>query len=631
MFNQIIQRQKSGFTILETLIAATALVMVFGSYFTFMSGQNKQIQTITQRSEADENCSRVLQYLSSDIKSAKRECLEADSTGNIKIIRFTDTADKSKSDQLYLEKVEYKYDSAKREITRTARKLDYDTKSNTFKEKDVYATNTFKNISKIALKKINMPDALNKSGKHILGLGIEIESEIKNSLVGQAQLAHNQDVIYVKDEITYQNQPNWNVNPIFSKKLVNITLSPPLEIDFASALEVVPWAKNLKNGIPAMIEDAKKQILDDAMAALSSKAFEKANEMFGKFVNESTIGQSIARAKNTFLNTVKDKLKEPKFVAAAAMLQGAFFKGVAIGEDLKNKILNKTLSDAEIRKFIGDNFGTLRNIVISDLEFNFLKDYEANIEKLAEKYSNPPLLGVGNLLQGKLPIDKYSEILTRVKNLIYEAIGTQQQFADMINAYTTSLTEDFRGTLKNDFVSNLSFSIVETVVKTKINDAAKLIKVSSGLEKVIENVKTEDKYKDVRDIAVPVLEEVGQMIDSGLAKVLNAIANQALDKIKSEMQENFKDADDAIAKAASNIPDAVNSTISMLSKKFLLGENFNAKDGKFIVDAGKNYLKELYDGFKLPMPDIGNDQETKDLVNKYYSNNGLDKPKEFNN
>ncbi|MEZ7890405.1 MAG: hypothetical protein QMC67_01530 [Candidatus Wallbacteria bacterium] len=631
MFNQIIQRRKSGFTILETLIAATALVMVFGSYFTFMSGQNKQIQTITQRSEADENCSRVLQYLSSDIKSAKRECLEADSTGNIKIIRFTDTADKSKSDQLYLEKVEYKYDSAKREITRTARKLDYDTKSNTFKENDVYATNTFKNISKIALKKINMPDALNKSGKHILGLGIEIESEIKNSLVGQAQLAHNQDVIYVKDEIAYQNQPNWNVNPIFSKKLVNITLSPPLEIDFASALEVVPWAKNLKNGIPAMIEDAKKQILDDAMTALSSKAFEKANEMFGKFVNESTIGQSIARAKNTFLTTVKDKLKEPKFVAAAAMLQGAFFKGVAIGEDLKNKILNKTLSDAEIRKFIGDNFGTLRNIVISDLEFKFLKDYEANIEKLAEKYSNPPIIGFGNLLQGKLPIDKYSEILTRVKNLIYDAIGTQQQFADMVNAYTTSLTEDFRGTLKNDFVSNLSFSIVETVVKAKINDAAKLIKVSSGLEKVIENVKTEDKYKDVRDIAVPVLEEVGQLIDSGLGKVLNAIANQVLDKIKSEMQENFKDADDAIAKAASNIPDAVNSTISMLSKKFLLGENFNAKDGKFIADAGKNYLKELYDGFKLPMPDIGNDKETKDLVNKYYSNNGLDKPKEFNN
>ena len=66
----------------------------------------------------------------------------------------------------------------------------------------------------------------------------------------------------------------------------------------------------------------------------------------------------------------------------------------------------------------------------------------------------------------------------------------------------------------------------------------------------------------------------------------------------------------------------------MLSKKFLLGENF--KDGKFLKDAGKNYLKELYDGFKIPMPDIGNDQETKDLVNKYYTKNGLDMPKELN-
>ncbi|HOT75907.1 MAG TPA: prepilin-type N-terminal cleavage/methylation domain-containing protein, partial [Candidatus Wallbacteria bacterium] len=65
-------RAKKAFTLVETLLAVTILMMVFNIFYFYMQSQNRQILTLVQKNEVEEVANFAMQYLSNDIKSARR-------------------------------------------------------------------------------------------------------------------------------------------------------------------------------------------------------------------------------------------------------------------------------------------------------------------------------------------------------------------------------------------------------------------------------------------------------------------------------------------------------------------------------------------------------------------------------
>ncbi len=623
-----IKNNRAGFTFLEMLITLTAFTFVIGGYTSYMATQNRQVTTITQHSQANEAAMLALQAMTSDIKSAKRgdiltgsesapivtPCVSLSDGGQaITIIRSVQNPEIKKSDQLFLEKVEYRYNSTKKTVDKTVVGMDFlkaakspdgKTVFSLFRYGGIESKKSYKNITKLQFKDIPIPGK--ESTSHTLGVGIEVESSLDNNLIAQAQVGKAHNIIFINDEVAYQNQPNWNVNPVFSNNLVNITLSPPLTMDFGSALDIINWAKNFKTLIPDLVKDAKDQILEKVMIGLTGKVLGEAQNLYSKFITDSNINSMINSVKGNFIDLVNNASKDPNLCAAAAILTDAINSGNA-GEALKNAILAKALTAADIDAAIGKYGQKLKNAgTITEAELRKFITFKDPTKRVSDE-----IIGTHA---------EYTAIVDKVRNKIYTALPDESKISDMVNSYVVGLSDKLRLAMKEDIKLTIATEVITKAVNEKIEEVLDGVINGSGLKTVFDDPKLDDAGKVI-------LNEVLGLLKGQITGLCGNLIREIADKIASEVQTQFKDKEEALQKAAENMPDPVNSMVSLLSKKFLVAETWDTATQKFIPKPGAvNYLDKIFKGFNMPLPKFDADKDAQGALDSFYAKENLDNP-----
>ncbi len=605
-------KTRRGFTMLETLMALTAFTMVISSYVKYTSSQNQQVTTMVQHSQASEATTMVIQYLSGDIKSARRgeifistpagplltPCVKISSNGQtISIFRFLENPDIKSADKISMEKVECVYNSTTREFTRSVYKVNF---AKTFKKDDkifeMYTVgdlksknNPVKNVEAIKLKRIPIPGM--ESSSHTMAVGIEVESKMANILIPDAQKSKNQDIIYIKDEVAYKNQPNWNVNPVFTKEIVGVTLSPPEKIDFASAADGLAWVMNFKNGIPAMLEDAKKELIEKLMAAATDKVLEHADELYSKFINDSQIQNMSALLNKKFANAMYEAAEAGKKsgVGIAAALIGDYVGAAGNqAEVIKNKILNKMLTNADIEELIKNHNNDFKKFGINVDYFNDFRNNVANATDQA----------------------KYLAIIDNVRNNVYNGAGDAKKFGDMVNAYAGNLCSNMKSALKTDALIYCGAEVVRKLADEKAQEVLKNIKADCGVENILRESNLDDAGRAMVQGAL-------SMLESSLTSAVAGVASKAAAQIVSGISTTFDSRDQAMnaMKSPDRMPDTVNDTLNVMSKKFLTGEKWSAVNKEFTkVEGAKDHLKAIYDNFKISYQSSDSDTSANDAL-----------------
>ncbi len=623
-----IKKNHAAFTFLEMLIALTAFTFVIGGYTTFMSTQNRQVTTITQHSQANEAAMLAVQAMTFDIKSAKRgeiltgnesapvvtPCVKVIDGGRaIMIIRSIENPNIKKSDQLFLEKVEYCYDQSKKVINKTVTAMNFvkaakspDGKKvfSLFDYGEVKSSRVYKNISKLNLKEIPIPGK--ESTSHTLGVGVEVEAQLANNLIGQAQVGKAHNIIFVSDEVAYKNQPNWNVNPVFSNNLVNITLSPPLTMDFGSALDIINWAKNYKTLIPDLVKDAKDQIFEKVMIALTGKVLSEAQNLYAKFITDSNINSMINSVKGNFIDLVNNASKDPNLCAAAALLSDAINSGND-GEALKNAIIGKALAAADIDNTIEKYGQKLKDTgVITGAELRKFITFKDPSQRFFNEIAGTQA--------------EYTAIIDKVRNKIYTALPDESKISDLVNSYVVGLSDKLRLSMKEDIKITIAGEVISRAVTEKMEEVLDGVINSSGLQTVFDDPKLDDAGKAI-------LTEVLGMLKGQISGLCGNLARDISQSIAKEVQTQFKNKDEALQKAAENMPDAVNSIVSLLSKKFLVAETWDTATQKFIPRQGAtNYLDKIFKGFNMPLPKFDADKDAQNVLDQFYARENLNNP-----
>lgn len=626
-FNSI-KNSRAGFTFLEMLITLTAFTFVIGGYTTYMATQNRQVTTITQHSQANEAAMLAVQAMTFDIKSAKRgdiltgsesspivtPCVSISDGGQaVTIIRSIENPNIKKSDQLSLEKVEYRYNSSKKTIDKTvtamkflkaAKSPDGKTVFSLFGYGEVESKKSFKNISKLQFKNIPIPGK--ESSSHTLGVGVEVESNFDNNLIAQAQVGKAHNIIFISDEVAYKNQPNWNVNPVFSNSLVDITLSPPLTMDFSSALDIINWAKNFKTLIPDLVKDAKDQILEKVMIGLTGKVLSEAQNLYSKFITDSNIGSMINSVKGNFIDLVNNASKDPNLCAAAAILTDAINNGNA-GEALKNAILAKALTAADIDATIEKYGQKLKNAgTITEAELRKFITFKDPSKKFFNEIAGTHA--------------EYTAVVDKVRNKIYTALPDESKIGDMVNSYVVGLSDKLRLAMKEDIKLTIATEVITKAVTEKMDEVLDNVINSSGLKTVFDDPKLDDAGKVI-------LNEVLGMLKGQITGLCGNLVREITQNIAKEVQTQFKNKDEALQKAAENMPDAVNSMVSLLSKKFLVAETWDAATQKFVPKPGAvNYLDKIFKGFNMPLPKFDADKDAQNALDNFYAKENLNNP-----
>ncbi|OQA75679.1 MAG: hypothetical protein BWY32_03252 [bacterium ADurb.Bin243] len=613
-----LNKRSAGFTFLEMLIALTAFTFVIGGYTTF----------ITQTSQANEAASLVVQAMTFDIKSAKRgdiltgnesapivtPCVTISGDGkSIVIIRSVENPEIKKSDQLTLEKIEYSYDQAKKMVNKTVTKMNFVKAAKSQDGKKVFSlfdygevkqTKSYKNISKLEFKDIPIPGK--ESTTHTLGVGIEAEASLDNNLIGKAQVGKAHNIIFISDEVAYSNQPSWNVNPVFSNNLVSITLSPPLTMDFSSALDIINWAKNFKTLIPDLVKDAKDQILEKVMIALTGRVLEEAQNLYSKFINDAQINAMINSVKGNFIDLVNKASSDPNLCAAAAILTDVINSGNA-GEAMKNAILNRALAAADIDNILTKYGEKLKDAgTITGAELRKYITFKDPTERIAGEIAGTQA--------------EYTALVDKVRNKIYTALPDESKISDMVNSYVVGLSDKLRLAMKEEVIATLATEVITKFVTEKVDEVLELVLSSSGLQTVFDDPKLDDAGKAI-------LTEVLGMLKDQVKGLTGGLVRDIAENIKKEVQTQFKNKDEALAKAAENMPDAVNSIVALLSKKFLVAEKWDAAAKKFIPNPNAtNYLDKIFKGFNMPLPKFDADKDAQNALDQFYAKENLDNP-----
>ena len=325
-----------------------------------------------------------------------------------------------------------------------------------------------------------------------------------------------------------------------------------------------------------------------------------------KFINESGINSMMNSVKGNFVDLVKNATSDPNLCAAAALLSDAFNNG-NVGEALKNKILNKTLAATDIDNMLVQygqklkDAGTLTN---------------AELRKFIT-FKDPSQKFFGEVAGTQA---EYTAIIDKVRGKVYDALPTEAKISDMVNSYVVGLSDKLRLAMKDDIKITIASAVITKVVGDKIDEVLELVLDSSGLQTVFDDPKLDDVGKAL-------LNEILGMLKTQIKGLGSNLVREVSDNIAKEIATKFKDKEEALQKAGENMPDAVNSMISLLSKKFLVGEKWDAAAKKFIPNPNAtNYLDKVFKGFNLPLPAFDADKDAQDALDQFYAKENLDNP-----
>jgi len=601
MFSKL-KRRTAAFTLVEVLLTVSLFAMVFVTYTAYMSTQNKEVLTIIQKSEANDATNIMLQFISNDVKSAKRATAKISSDGHgISLDKFISQTDNKNSIQLALEKIEFKYDATARTLTRTASRYDqstYDSSTDTFKAAPrQYESQTFKNVSEINFSAIPMPNisGVKNISSHMLGVNVKLVSETPNALTKTRQKSNKETSYFIRDEVNFKNEPFWNANPKYTKTgPLSLQFSDPLKINL-SQLEFLNWINSLKN--MTNVNLALSEISNKMMISLSREALEKLNSKYSDFMSDLK-NNVLSKARDSFVEYIKkDVGNDPKKLTMAILIKNFIFqKNPADCQSLKEKIMSNSFSDEDIINFVKKSnedlkkYGIATSQQISALTGASTQEVEAANQLIGNIRANIAAC------KGSLPdmVFKYVEntaanFAANIKKSLWDAVGGDNYINDKINGFVDGALDNVLGQIGvKEMVAGLDSG--------EYDPAAKAV-ITGAVNQLTSWLKSQIKSK-VGDLAQTIKNTVKNNVSSALSGATSqaeALARQKTQTLSGDI--------------AGSISDVYGSTMVTISKNLMLGNKWDEVNKQFTPGGGKDYLQSAFNDFGISLSSLSSDQQ----------------------
>lgn len=601
--NDLSRKTEKAFTLIETLLAFTILVMVFNIFYFYMQSQNRQIMTIVQKNEVEELANLVMQYLSNDIKSAKRGTVVI-TPSSLALDRFIEEEkDTKKSAQLALMKVEYLYDQSKQQLVRNASMYDpgsYDGASDTFKSAPKLSeTKTFNRVSSFEMSKIPMPPIVGISdiSKHMLGVEAKVSSEAPNVLTHVSQKSFKEDQVYIRDEVAFKNQPFWNQNPKYTKVgPLSLKFTDPLTINL-SQTELISWINSLKkaSNVRLAFEDINNQIMN----GLSKAALAKVNPLYNNFMSRIE-GEVKNKAKDLFIDKAAQEYagKKENIVTAMLLKDYILSRNSSDCQALKNRIITSALDDSEIKALVKNNAEKLKKYgVLSAADISAIDDATSSVQ-----------------------------IISKVSNLIY---SSKAEMPHLVFKFVESLSLAFANDVKKQLCDAIDVNgFVQKKIGEAIDPAIDGLLNILGVKAIIDEFDKEGEIGEIAKIAIrSAVDSFKSWLKDQINQKLGEFTKTLLDTVKNSVTQNTsggKTKEDIIKEQqqksiGDDIGGAVNDMFSaviiVISKNLLLGNKYDEASQAFINSGAKDYLSSAFKDFSYNISSVLNKDEQEAIKN----------------
>lgn len=601
--NDLSRKTEKAFTLIETLLAFTILVMVFNIFYFYMQSQNRQIMTIVQKNEVEELANLVMQYLSNDIKSAKRGTVVI-TPSSLTLDRFIEEEkDTKKSAQLALMKVDYLYDQSKQQLVRNASMYDpgsYDGASDTFKSAPKLSeTKTFNRVSSFEMAKIPMPPIVGISdiGKHMLGVEAKVSSEAPNVLTHVSQKSFKEDQVYIRDEVAFKNQPFWNQNPKYTKVgPLSLKFTDPLTINL-SQTELIGWINSLKkaSNVRLVFEDINNQIMN----GLSKAALAKVNPLYNNFMSRIE-GEVKNKAKDLFIDKAAQEYagKKENIVTAMLLKDYILSRNSSDCQALKNRIITGALDDSEIKALVKNNAEKLKKYgVLSAADISAIDDATSSVQ-----------------------------IISKVSNLIY---SSKAEMPHLVFKFVESLSLAFANDVKKQLCDAIDVNgYVQKKIGEAIDPAIDGLLSILGVKAIIDEFDKEGEIGEIAKIAIrsavnsfkswlkdQINQKLGEFTKTLLDTVKNSVTQNASsgktkeDIIKEQQQKSIGD------DIGGAVNDMFSAVIIVISKNLLLGNKFDEANQAFVNSGAKDYLSSAFKDFSYNISSVLDKNEQEAIKN----------------
>ena len=596
-------RAERAFTLIETLLAFTILVMVFNIFYFYMQSQNRQILTIVQKSEVEELTNLVMQYLSNDIKSAKRGTVII-TASSLTLDRFIqEEKDAKKSTQLALMKVEYLYDRSKQQLVRNASIYDpdsYDGSSDTFKSAPKLSeTKTFNRISSFETAKIPMPAIVGvpDMGRHMLGVEVKVSSEAPNVLTHVSQKSFKEDQIYIRDEVAFKNQPFWNQNPKYTKAgILGLKFTDPLTINL-SQTELLSWINSLKkaSNVRLAFEDINNQIMN----SLSKAVLAKVNPLYNNFMSRIE-GEVKNKAKDLYIDKAAQEYAAKKENIVTAMLLKDYIlsRNSSDCQALKNRIITRALDDSEVKSLIKNNAENLKKYnILSAADISALDDATTSVQ-----------------------------VISKVSNLIY---SSKDEMPRLIFKFVESLSLSFANDVKKQLCDAIDINgFVQKKIGETIEPAIDNLLSVLGVKAIIDEFDKGDEIGQIAKIAIrSAVDSFKSWLKDQINHKLAEFTKTLLDTVKNSVTQNStggKTKEEIIKEQqqksiGDDIGGAVNDMFSavivVISKNLLLGNKYDEASQAFTCAGAKDYLSDAFKDFSYNISNVLDKEEQEAIKN----------------
>lgn len=596
------RRAKKAFTLIETLLAVTILMMVFNIFYVYMQSQNRQVLTIVQKNEVEELTNFAMQYLANDIKSARRASVVI-TPASLTLDRFIEEEkDTKQSAQLALMRVEYLFDASKRQLVRNASKYDpasYNESAGTFSTPPKLAeTKTFDKITTFDLTKIEMPNivGIDDMSKHMLGVDVKLSAEAANVLTHVSQKSFKEDKVYIRDEIAFKNQPFWNQNPKYSKVgPFSLKFTDPLTINL-SQIEFLNWINSLKKA--SNVRLAFENINNSLMTSLANEALSRVTPLYSNFMSRLE-NEVKKQAKDIFADKIaQDYANSREKIAAALLLKDyVLSRSSADCRALKNRIITGTLEEAEVKSFVKNNTEKLKKYrIISDEDARAIDDATSSVEIVSR---------VSRLIYAAGPetpklVFKFVETLAMafandIKKQICAAIN--------VNAYVQKKIGELVDPAIDELLNVLGVkAMVDEIGKSELGSVAQAA-VQSAVDSFKSWLKDQITQK-LSEFTAKLLETVTKSLTDG------ASGGQSQDDIVKQQRDRALS--DDIGGAVNDMFSAVLITVS---KNLLLGNKYDDASKSFVTSGAKDYLNSAFKDFDYQISSVLNANEQDALKN----------------
>ncbi len=592
--------RRRGFTVLETMIAFTLLIILVVN---FMTGTNVEIGTVTGQSIAHERCSTVLAYLATDVRGAKRGTLlfpDRTPITAFTFMKYVDNKDERASDKVVVQQVTYRFEAAASRLARYATPVRWTGEK--FEKAGETEERGFDHVSGFEVT----PGSSDGTRDHVAMLGFKVSSAVENKAVGHAQVSTAQTIVYLRDENYFEKQPKWNENALYTSSLVSLTFGKQNLPDFSEFTAAAKWIGDIATKFPDMVGDVGKQVFEETRQKLAARVHEESDRLRREFLSGSSVDAVIRRAREKAVEKIwKSMDKKPHVAAAAMFLKDAFYDG-ANGKALRERIAERKITAADLAKYIGNQCDTglfspyrLPKVSKEDLEnlAAWEKDRSGNEARAASTRA----------------------AAEQLKQLIYQGAAAQKDFDLLCGGFVQVMTDTVTERIRDSAKAILTDDLIGKTVGGLVDTAKTNLMENLGLDKALQTANLHPRVREEIDrlvgnldvnllkIGTTVKGTVRKEIDQGHGEPLPNFAADARASVASANasgQQAVKDLDiRKVADSMKDMPDPVNGAIINVADQILSGRVWDGKTKDFVDDPkATNFIDKIWIDFGLKPP-----------------------------